>query len=280
MKREFLRSSNPNVHHIAYGWAYTDAYLAEYANRMKLELELNTHFAKVVGAPSVRYGQLSEEQARNEELTGLIEMCVPTVVHEHLEKESGVQLDMVRPFSDKHDGMFAVYTNHDAEERFDVIEDSVGMESVANFMNEAMNHGEHKSRLLWWYDWDQLRVVRIVLSRASLCYSYPLSLGFDDACMILLLKTKPPHVALCRSLPPLRVRCHSHVLRLPIICCYPHLSPADSHRNICFAITFMHRLVHAGDTTVDGMDLFMHVRETDTEGGLKAKVGHARGHNS
>ncbi|KAI0703259.1 hypothetical protein C8Q76DRAFT_802088 [Earliella scabrosa] len=138
---------------------------------MNLELELNTHFAKVVGAPSVRYGQLSEEQARNEDLTGLMEMCVPTVVHEHLEKESGVQLDMVRPFSDKHDGMFAVYTNHDAEERFDVIEDSVGMESVANLMNEAMNHGEHKSRLLWWYDWDQLRVD--LMTPARYCCSKP-----------------------------------------------------------------------------------------------------------
>lgn len=116
-------------------------------------------FVQAFGKTVIRFDELTEEEARNSDLAEFMDQVAISLVHRHLEKETHIQLDDVRPFTDKYDYMFAMYTNVDAIERHDAIDDSVGISKVVEFMNHAMNHDGHESQLLWWYSWDDLHVV-------------------------------------------------------------------------------------------------------------------------
>ncbi|KAI0800094.1 hypothetical protein C8Q74DRAFT_1234231 [Fomes fomentarius] len=151
-------SSNRSSPRLFFGWAYKREYLKKYAEWQKLELQLPAMFVKAFGKTVIRFGELTEEEARDSDLAEFMDQVAISLVHRHLEKETHIQLDDVRPFTDKYDYMFAMYTNVDAIERHDAIDDSVGISKVVEFMNNAMNHDRHESQLLWWYSWDDLHV--------------------------------------------------------------------------------------------------------------------------
>ena len=58
----------------------------------------------------------------------------------------------------------ALYNNHNVLERFDTIDNAVGIDHVVDVMDEAMNQAQHESKLLWWYDLDLLPCVSVPVS--------------------------------------------------------------------------------------------------------------------
>ena len=107
---------------------------------------------------------MTTEQLQNEQLVEFVNdsLMVRVAVHRHLEKELGIKLDNLCPFTDRYDRMWALYTNHDdGEDRYNAIQRNPGgMKAVIQFMNHAMNQCGHQTSLLWWYESDHLRVVR------------------------------------------------------------------------------------------------------------------------
>ncbi|RPD54242.1 hypothetical protein L226DRAFT_575814 [Lentinus tigrinus ALCF2SS1-7] len=66
---------------------------------------------------------------------------------------------MVTPFAGGDSAwVLALYTNYDMGDRCFEMEDVGGVAHVANVVQEAMTFGNYNPELLWWYDWEHLRV--------------------------------------------------------------------------------------------------------------------------
>ena len=139
-------------------------FLKAYAEKNHVEFELPPRCTEATGSRSIRYGAMTTEQLQNEQLVEFVNdsLMVRVAVHRHLEKELGIKLDNLCPFTDRYDRMWALYTNHDdGEDRYNAIQRNPGgMKAVIQFMNHAMNQCGHQTSLLWWYESDHLRVVR------------------------------------------------------------------------------------------------------------------------
>ncbi|KAI0705555.1 hypothetical protein C8Q76DRAFT_801300 [Earliella scabrosa] len=158
IKEWFILSERNRYVHLAYGWAYKEGYLRKYAELMKLQVDLRESptLARRLQKNHVVYGELSDEEQNCAEVQELLRLCARPIVLHHLREKTGIRLEEVRPFSDEHQGMFALYNNHNVLERFDAIDNAVGIDHVVDVMDEAMNQAQHESKLLWWYDLDLL----------------------------------------------------------------------------------------------------------------------------
>ena len=160
--RIIVRNDRNDVPRVALGWAYTWEFLKEYAEKSHVELELPSGHADMTKTGWVTYGKMSDEELENEELMAFVNspVTVRLAVRDHFKQKLGIYLNNIRPFTDKYDRMWVLYTNEDAKERRAAIERAGGLKPIVQFMNDAMSQGGHRSLLLWWYQWENLGVVR------------------------------------------------------------------------------------------------------------------------
>ncbi|KAI0738279.1 hypothetical protein C8Q80DRAFT_1124910 [Daedaleopsis nitida] len=143
---------------VAYGWAYTRSFLRAYAERYQLAVSCRPFFCKVIGKDELVYGQLSEEDAKNPSILQFLDDVLEVTVWQDIEELANIELQRVRPFTEKYDGMFALYTNYDIRERYAKIDAAVDIDDVFRLMQEVFTECGHESELLWWYDSSKLNV--------------------------------------------------------------------------------------------------------------------------
>ncbi|KAI0693537.1 hypothetical protein C8T65DRAFT_64088 [Cerioporus squamosus] len=160
IKRRMLASRGGNPPRLAYGWVYSREFLWDYATHYNLVLDASDDewLPEQAGVSIIKYGELTEEQKRNEELMDSLRGLTRSLVHEDLSKRAGIVLEWVRPFANDWQWMFALYNNYNVGERCLEMEDVGGVQYVADIVQQAMTFGDYKPELFWWYDWEYLKV--------------------------------------------------------------------------------------------------------------------------
>ncbi|TFK83282.1 hypothetical protein K466DRAFT_665951 [Polyporus arcularius HHB13444] len=139
-----------------YGWAFTQADLMKYAEYYQLEMPLMECLSAKLGKSSVNYADLSESDAKDEELLGYLQGVAAIAVKQDLENETGVLLQVVRPLSEKYVAVVAMYNHIEANERRKWIEVHHGLDDTVEAIHQSIRETGVKSRPLWWYDWKVL----------------------------------------------------------------------------------------------------------------------------
>ena len=80
------------------------------------------------------------------------------VTTERLIELTGNNLEDARPYSLDWDGLLYIYTNYNAEEERELLEDLGLFDRVIEVMDEAMNEGwkGERSKLQWWYTFSDI----------------------------------------------------------------------------------------------------------------------------
>ena len=104
---------------------------------------------------------LSEEMEKDEKLMSVLMMTAAVMVHRDIERRAGVTLTKLQPFANKLHFMFSIYNNYNVRSRYKEIERTTTVEKVIEAVEEAMSVGNRQPRLLWYYDWQYLKVVRV-----------------------------------------------------------------------------------------------------------------------
>ena len=102
---------------------------------------------------------LSETEAQDKDLLHYLSATLPIAVRRDLEERAGIQLLSVIPFSKMHNHLFALYTNVEATERIDEIDDTVGLNGAMDAIDDAIEGAGIQAEPLWWYDSLTLRGV-------------------------------------------------------------------------------------------------------------------------
>ena len=144
---------------LSYGWAFSSDDLMKYAEYYKLKKSLQPYFSEKLGKSFVTYGALSETEAQDKDLLHYLSATLPTAVRRDLEERAGIQLLSVIPFSKMHHHLFALYTNVEATERIDEIDDTVGLDGAMDAIDDAIEGAGIQAEPLWWYDSLTLRGV-------------------------------------------------------------------------------------------------------------------------
>lgn len=149
---------NPQPPILYYGWAYSEKWLLEYAKAHNLVFYFTREYYEATQRGMIEYGKLTDdcEDMQNKESRDFLIGCLDILVRRDLEKRCGVDLEIGIPFCDqrKYCGVFALYTNYNAEKRCNEIEDVVDIDEVCVEMNKAMNECGNEAKLMWWFDVD------------------------------------------------------------------------------------------------------------------------------
>ena len=145
----------------AYGWAYDYNFNWDYAvhNKLTRPLDPDDYLAKKYGIQELNYGMITKEMEEDEEVMELIESLAPFLVKSDLERRSGVRLKKLQPFVGGCPYMFSIYNNYNALYRQEIISRTTTVEKAIEIMGEAMSVGGREPKLLWYYDWEYLKVV-------------------------------------------------------------------------------------------------------------------------
>ncbi len=92
-----------------YGWAFTQADLMKYAEYYHLETPLMSRLSAKLGKSSVNYAELSESEAKDEDVLAYLKNVADIAVKQDLENETGIALKVVRPLSEKYVAVVAMY---------------------------------------------------------------------------------------------------------------------------------------------------------------------------
>ncbi|RDX44232.1 hypothetical protein OH76DRAFT_1409343 [Lentinus brumalis] len=92
-----------------YGWAFTQADLMKYAEYYHLETPLMSRLSAKLGKSSVNYADLSESEAKDEDVLAYLKNVADIAVKQDLENETGIALKVVRPLSEKYVAVVAMY---------------------------------------------------------------------------------------------------------------------------------------------------------------------------
>ncbi|KAI0741130.1 hypothetical protein C8Q76DRAFT_582490, partial [Earliella scabrosa] len=158
IKPSCLASDTHKPPRLAYGWGFSEAFLHAYAKHYKLSLDCRPYLCEQLGRDFLVYGELTDEEAADPELGSFLDGWVREVVHADLEAKSGIELTFFYPFTDKYEGMFALYSNYDAPRRHAEIEVLTGVDKAIEILHELMNQFGNSAELLWWYDMRSLDV--------------------------------------------------------------------------------------------------------------------------
>ncbi|KAI0741123.1 hypothetical protein C8Q76DRAFT_211801 [Earliella scabrosa] len=153
-----LASDTHKPPRVAFGWGFTESFLHAYAKHYKLAIDCRPYLCEQLGRDFLVYGELTDEEAADPELGTFLDGWVREVVHADLEAKSGIELTFCYPFTDKYDGMFALYTNYDAKRRHAEIQVLTGIKKAVEMLGELMNQFGNSAELLWWYDSSTLKV--------------------------------------------------------------------------------------------------------------------------
>ncbi|RPD54243.1 hypothetical protein L227DRAFT_604180 [Lentinus tigrinus ALCF2SS1-6] len=156
-----LANRGGNPRRLAYGWVCTDEYFWHYATHHNLKVDApdGSWLKEQAGTTEIRLGELTQDQRQNEELMHILNLMARLLVEADLFERSGIKLQSVVPFAGGDSAwVLALYTNYDMGDRCFEMEDVGGVAHVANVVQEAMTFGNYNPELLWWYDWEHLRV--------------------------------------------------------------------------------------------------------------------------
>ena len=172
-----LANSERNPPVFAYGWAFDRKFEWDYAvhNKLTRPLRANDYPAKKFGIKELNYGMITKEMEKDEEVMELIESLAPFLVKIDLERRSGVRLKKLQPFVSGCHYMFSIYDNYNVVYRHKAIGGKEKVLEAAKIIEEAMSVGGRKPKLLWYYDWEYLKVV--------CAFSVP-SCDFAQACLV------------------------------------------------------------------------------------------------
>lgn len=159
ISEEMLPSlENPQPPILYYGWSYSEQWLFEYAKAHKLVHYFTPEYYKATQRAMIEYGKLTDdcEEMQNQESRDFLLGFLDILVRQDLEERCGVNLEMCIPFCDqtKYCGVYALYTNYNAEKRYAEIENVVDIDEVCAEMDEAMNECGNEAKLMWWFDVD------------------------------------------------------------------------------------------------------------------------------
>ncbi|KAI0751861.1 hypothetical protein C8Q80DRAFT_1119493 [Daedaleopsis nitida] len=139
--------TNPKAPLMFYGWAWKNDYLMKYTIRHKLSYRL--------GDLQIHYSALAEPGFCKEDFRHYkILLCeVPEVVKTHLETRCGIRLKVEFPESGEYDGVFALYSNHDALFLIELLlrPGVAQFEKALGTIHKAMNEKGNECDLLWWH---------------------------------------------------------------------------------------------------------------------------------
>ncbi len=157
-----LASRGGNPPRLAYGWVYKREFIWDYATHYNVVLDASEDewLTEQAGTSIIKYDELTEEQKRNVELMESLKGVARYLVRKDLSKRAGIVLEWVQPFANDWPWMLALYNNYNLGERCLEMEDVGGVQRVADTIQQAMTFGDYKPELLWWYDWQYLKVVR------------------------------------------------------------------------------------------------------------------------
>ena len=167
--------SSPPV--FAYGWAYDRKFTWDYAvhNKLTCSLRPDDYLVEKYGIQELNYGMITKEMGENEEDMENIRSLAPFLVKNDLERRSGVRLKKLQPFVSGCPYMFSIYDNYNVVYRHKLIGGKEKVLEAAKIIEEAMSVGGRKPKLLWYYDWEYLKVV--------CAFSVP-SCDFAQACLV------------------------------------------------------------------------------------------------
>ncbi|RDX44234.1 hypothetical protein OH76DRAFT_1409346 [Lentinus brumalis] len=138
-----------------YGWAFTQADLMKYAEYYHLETPLMSRLSAKLGKSSVNYAELSESDAKDEDVLAYLKGIAAIAVKQDLENETGIALQVVRPLSEKYVAVVAMYNHIDANERR-WIDVGHGLADTVKTIHQSIREAGVNSRPMWWYDWKVL----------------------------------------------------------------------------------------------------------------------------
>ncbi|RPD54213.1 hypothetical protein L227DRAFT_354422 [Lentinus tigrinus ALCF2SS1-6] len=143
--------SKPPLHY--YGFPFTKQYAIDYARRHHFTVPLMEDERDVFGGKEVfDFSEINESHFADPEVAHFIVVASRHFMLKDLSDKCGLQLQSGRPFSLEWDGIVALWSNYDVKERYPLCYD---YDEVVDILTSAMNEGDGpKSKLQWWFDWD------------------------------------------------------------------------------------------------------------------------------
>ncbi|PIL36475.1 hypothetical protein GSI_00164 [Ganoderma sinense ZZ0214-1] len=156
---------------LLYGWPFKADYLVDYAKRHRLSFETDAKHQEWLGCPTLEFNfaDVTEAHYQRENVNYLRIMARITVLPE-LMRGSKHPLWIGRPLSFKYSKILYMWTNYNMDEECDDCGRPDRYDKVIDFLDTAMNEclpEGQKSKLQWWWSWDDNDVVRALLRSDS-----------------------------------------------------------------------------------------------------------------
>ena len=142
-----------------YGWAFKSDYMLKLARlRRRLSFPGFEGFHKILGKKDeYNFGDLTEEQLSNEQLSLPLENIAIQVVLGRFAEKTGLIYYVDRPVSFEWPEMLVLWTNYDVEDRYAWFALLENWEEMRDFLDEEMNvcrpEGE-RMELQWWWSYE------------------------------------------------------------------------------------------------------------------------------
>ena len=169
-----------------YGWAFKSDYMLKLARLRRLSFPGFEGFHKILGKKDeYNFGDLTEEQLSNEQLSLPLENIAIQVVLGRFAEKTGLTYYVDRPVSFEWPDMLVLWTNYDVEDRYAWFALLENWEETRNLLDEEMNvcrpEGE-RMELQWWWSYESI----VVGDQCFITYRVALNIPTD----IVMLPTR------------------------------------------------------------------------------------------